>query len=111
MTLLTIGCNVKEPQNTPTATPTDTVQTTTPSPDIEPTEEPTPTIEPTPNYEVYHVKAHNLNVRSKPDASDNTNIIGELHAYDEVCVTGTEGEHAAHIGRGGILCEQISRTH
>ena len=67
MTLLTIGCNVKEPQNTPTATPTDTVQTTTPSPDIEPTEEPTPTIEPTPNYEVYHVKAHNLNVRSKPN--------------------------------------------
>ena len=101
MTLLTIGCNVKEPQNTPTATSTDTVQTTTPSPDIEPTEEPTPTIEPTPNYEVYHVKAHNLNVRSKPDASDNTNIIGELHAYDEVCVTGTEGEFARMLLTSG----------
>ncbi|MDO4568582.1 MAG: M15 family metallopeptidase [Clostridia bacterium] len=75
---------------TPAATPENT-----PSATVEATPEPTPT--PTPlDYELYHVKAHNLNVRSSPSL-DEDNIIGELHAYDRVKLVDFEDDVFAAI--------------
>jgi len=65
----------------PEITPTPTVAPTT-TPEPTPTPTPVPTPEPTPIGDPYKCRVNDMNLRSSPDKSSDSNVVGKLGYED-----------------------------